>query len=87
MKWQRRRDLLEQEVNGEVVVIDVNSGRAYVLNESAAFLLNNLAEAATLDALVLQFCEEYEVEEAQAQNDATEALQKLQDLGLVLEVK
>jgi Coenzyme PQQ synthesis protein D (PqqD) len=57
-----------QVVGGEVIVLDVSTGRAIGLSEVGAFVWTNLDKLDT-EQMVEEMIKEFEVDEATARND------------------
>jgi hypothetical protein len=64
-------------------ILDFNG--MITLNETGAFLWKQLAEEKTSKQLVEDFIKEYDVDEAVAQRDIMEFIQKLKDADLIEE--
>lgn len=76
-------------VCGEHIIVaegieNIDFSRIISLNESAAFLWNNVMDKEfTVDTLTNLLLEEYEVDEATARKDAETLVQKWQEAGIV----
>ena len=74
---------LIQKVSGEMVILDMESGQYYTLNEVASDMLDHLQAGLNLDAVVVKICEKYEATTAEVTNDLNEMLITLLEKQLV----
>lgn len=74
---------LIQKVSGEMVILDMESGQYYTLNEVASDMLDHLQAGLKLDAVVAKICEKYEAVESEVKADLQEMLQQLLEKKLV----
>ena len=74
---------LIQKVSGEMVILDMESGQYYTLNEVASDMLDHLQAGLTLDAVVEQICAKYEAAESEVKADLEEMLAHLLEKQLV----
>ncbi|MBE0592473.1 MAG: HPr-rel-A system PqqD family peptide chaperone [Gemmatimonadales bacterium] len=72
-------DFLEDEI----VVLDVQEGAYYVLNEVGARIWAMIQEPRTVDEIIRALLEEYDVEETQGVHEVVRLLQDLANRGLV----
>lgn len=75
--------LASADLDGEVVLLDVSSGRYFGLNGVAARIFNLVVEPRTLDQVVDVLASEYEADRAQLHADADAFLGELVKRGLV----
>ncbi|MCX7714372.1 MAG: PqqD family protein [Clostridia bacterium] len=54
------------------------------INETGAFLWNNLLEDTTFDELIQKLCGEYDVDKQTASRDVKEFIQSLESAGLLI---
>ena len=66
---------------------DFGNSNVYVLNESGAFLWENLAEKKSRAQLINLLVEKYDIERAQAESDVNQFLDKCISEGFVSEYK
>ena len=79
----RADDLSIAELDGEMVVLDVQSGQYYGLNEVGARILQLTDKQITLQHVVDQLLEEYEVSTEKLRADVIRFVRKMGTLGLV----
>ena len=79
----RRASLLEAEVDGEVVALDVDSGRCYGFNATATEVWKHIAEPMRLSALRDALTDRYEVDAETCELQLRELLAELERDGLV----
>lgn len=75
--------LASADLDGEVVLLDVSSGRYFGLNGVAARIFNLVTEPRTLAQVVDVLVAEYEADRALLHADATAFLDELVQRGLV----
>ena len=76
-------DQIAAEADGEVLMMHVESGNYFGLNEVASFIWNQLDTPRTIAELCAATQAEFEVDEARCAADALAFLQGLIDDGLV----
>lgn len=72
-----------QNVDGEMVLLDMNSENYFGLDGVATDIWQLLSEGKTLEEMYSALIEMYEVEEVQLKEDLEAFIQKLLDDGLV----
>lgn len=82
-RFQRDPRLPFQEVEGEAVIVVPGRRELHQLDEVGTFLWNALKEPRTLEDLVGEVCEGFEVEAGVAERDIREFLEKLEGKGLL----
>lgn len=81
--YQASDKYLYSEIDSEAVILDVNSGTYFGLNEVSNFIWQLLQTPSSQQQLVAGILAEYEVTEAEAVRDITSLLQEMSDAGLV----
>lgn len=71
------------EADGEVLMMHIESGNYFGLNEVASFIWNQLEEPRRIDAICAAVLSEFDVDEARCQTDALAFLQGMIDDELV----
>ena len=66
-----------KEVDDQIVLIHLDSGFYYSLNETASFILQLIQQEKDKDEIVASLCDEYDVSEGQARQDLDECLESL----------
>ena len=79
-------DQVSSDLAGEAVILNLNSGVYFGLNEVGARIWNLLQEQTTANDIQSVLLEEYEVEPEQLHSDTLALVQELASVGLV-EVK
>lgn len=74
---------LYSEIDSEAVILDVNSGTYFGLNEVSNRIWQLLQTPTALDNLVAQIMEEYEVAPEQATADVQNLLDNMLNAGLI----
>ncbi len=70
-------DIILAEVEGEGMIIDVEKGTSYFLNETALFLFKMMKEGNSVDEIKEAMLKEYDVDEADVEKDIREFIGKL----------
>lgn len=84
-KIARNPDVVIGDVgDGESVLLDVESGRYFGLNRTAAAIWELLDEAKTLDELVAALCATHDVSPEDCRRDVEELLALLRERGIVV---
>lgn len=76
---------MARTVGNEVVLLDVESGRYFGLNDVGAAVWNHLADDCSLSDLVEAVVAAFDVEDDQAASDVNALMRDLIDAGLVTE--
>ncbi len=74
---------LFRELDGETVLVDIDSGTYFGLDEVGTFIWNLIDEGVAPDAIPARITEAFEVEEDVARRDLEAFLQELLGKGLV----
>ena len=78
---------LVQKVSEEMVILDVNNGQYYTLNEVAADMVELLKSGNSVSNVVNAICAQYDAQESEVKTDLHELLVTLLDKKLVYPVK
>lgn len=76
-------DVLMQELEDEIVLLDLQGGQYFGLDEVGAVVWKSLSEDGDVEAAIRAVQAEYEVEEATVRGDVHELVQQLLDANLV----
>ena len=76
-------EVLSQEVNGETVLLDLNSESYFGLDEVGTRVWQLLQEQGDIQKVYDTMLEEYDVDGAQLEKDLNELIGKLVEAGLV----
>ena len=76
-------DVLHQELEGEMVLLDLNSERYFGLDESGTRIWSLLIEVARPEAVVERMKDEFEVDEQTLRTDVADLLTRLLNRGLI----
>jgi hypothetical protein len=85
MYYTRRPDLKVQEVEGEVLVLDDQSGFIHQLNHAASFIWRQCNGETSVKDIARKLAREFELEDSVALKDVSEAIEKLLDLKLLVQ--
>ena len=84
MRLKAAPQVVFQEVEGELVLLDLDAERYYVLDDVGARCWNLLAEHGDMEQVVSSMLSEYDVDEATLRSDLGELLARLRSAGLVV---
>ena len=79
----RNDSLLTAPVGADTAMLDMDSGKYFVLQEVATFIWERLAQPSTAEELCSQLRERYDVSAERCQADVLAFLQKAHDKGLL----
>lgn len=79
----RTAELIETEIDGDMVALDVERGTCFGFNATASRVWALLAQPMPVSALVTQLGEEFAVDPAECETDVAMLLETLQGQGLV----
>ena len=82
-RWKKSSDIIEREIDGEAVLLDLKSGVYYSLNRIGTEIWEMLSAGASEDQLVETLISTYEVSAEQAKCDLEELLTDLSEEGLI----
>lgn len=74
---------LIREIEGESVLLDLNTETYFSLDDVGSDVLNAVIDAADMDAALAVLLETYDVEKPVLYNDVVKLLQELKDAGLI----
>ena len=75
--------LASADLDGEAVLLDIDAGTYYGLNEVGARIMKLVKEPKSVDYLIDTMLQEYEVEAKQLERDLTAFLQEMADRQLI----
>ena len=78
MRYQPADDVVAPEVEGELVLLHLGSGRYFGLNEIGGRIWNLVAERRTTDEIVALLLQEYDVEEPRLRDAVGDLLRELE---------
>jgi hypothetical protein len=81
----RRDRVIAQQVEGQSVLLDVDSGEYFALNEVGGLLWELCDGSHSVASMVDVICEQYDAESSVVLTDATELLENLSGAGLIAE--
>lgn len=80
---KRSGELLETEVDGELVALDVERGKCYGLNAIGTEIWALLGEETSVAAIRDTLVQRYDIDEATCEQEVTNLLNDLQSAGLI----
>ena len=82
--FERNPDLVATEMNGETLMLDVESGKYFSLNGLGGYIWRIIAKPADIETIVTAVLEDFDGgEKPQVEQDVEKFLTNLVDYGLV----
>ncbi|MBN2682139.1 MAG: lasso peptide biosynthesis PqqD family chaperone [Bacteroidales bacterium] len=81
---KRTPEMVFSKLDGEVVMMSVENGEYYGLNEIGSAIWERISDEIKVDDLVVQLMEEYDVERAECEADTIEFLEEMAEKKLVV---
>lgn len=81
---QRKRELLFNEIDGEVVMLSIENSEYYGMDKVGSRIWELLEQPYSFRGLITKLIEEYEVSEEQCNKDTLAFIKKLTDKKLVI---
>ena len=82
--YGRRDRVMAQQVEGDSVLLDIDSGEYFSLNEVGGFVWGKCDDSTSVSAIADAICTEFDVDRATALGDVIELLDELAQAGLVV---
>lgn len=86
MRYAASADVLAAHLDGEAVLLHMESKDYFRLNDTAAWVWKGLERGLDVDAIVASLTERYEVAPQSARGEVEALLQELEERALVLRV-
>ena len=74
---------MEREVDGEILLLDIESDQIHQLNRTASFIWRKCDELGSVDRIATVLATEFDVEEHAAIKDVSDTVDRLRALKLV----
>lgn len=81
---KRRTEFEERTVEGEMVVVDPESEKIHQLNETASFIWQRCDGDHDRQQIAEELATAFEVDAETAEQDVAQALEKLEEIGLLV---
>ncbi|MBN2682314.1 MAG: lasso peptide biosynthesis PqqD family chaperone [Bacteroidales bacterium] len=81
---KRTPEMVYSKLDGEVVMMSVENGEYYGLNEIASAIWERISEEIKVDDLIIQLMEEYDVERDECETDTLDFLEEMVEKKLVV---
>lgn len=82
-KYQQKPDLIAADMNGETVMLSVSTGKYFGLKGSAQLIWETLAEPVSIEEIVKEIQQKFDVDEHTSQKDCELFLNELIDKDLI----
>jgi len=87
MKYQRNSKTISGRLHDEMVMMDIDQGKYFSLNNSATAIWEHLEKPLTVEELCGILTGEFEIDSAQCCKEVSEYLDEMVKIGLVHEIK
>ena len=74
-----------QEMEGRALVITPQKSAVHELNDTATFVWKKIDGQTTARAIIVDLCEDFDVNPEEAQNDVLPLIREMKEKGLLLE--
>ena len=74
-----------QEMEGRALVITPQKSAVHELNDTATFVWKKIDGQTTARAIIVDLCEDFDVNPEEAQNDVLPLIREMKEKGLILE--
>lgn len=74
-----------QEMEGRALVITPQKSAVHELNDTATFVWKKINGQTTARAIIVDLCEDFDVNPEEAQNDVLPLIREMKEKGLILE--
>lgn len=79
----RHSDISYQEIDGQLVILDLQSSKYLLINGSGAFLASLMATEQTVDTLSAALVDHYDIDAGQAHDDVMAFTRELEERHLL----
>lgn len=86
MKYQISPEVLFSKIDDEVIIMSIEADSYFGLEPVGSRIWELLEQPATMDELVSQLVQEYDVNEAECRQDAQDFVTEMVARGLILEL-
>lgn len=86
IKYQRNSKTISGRLHDEMVMMDIDQGKYFSLNQSATAIWEHLEKPLTVEELCGILTGEFEIDQAQCRKDVREYLDEMVKIGLIYEV-
>ena len=80
---QHRSDVKIHDLQGELVILDLDARQVHQLNPTARHIWNQCNGEQSIADIVEQLCESFDVDRVTAEKDVTALVRKLKEAGLL----
>ena len=83
MVVEKSDNLIFREIDGEVVIIANDGSHIHMLNETATLIWNCSERKTSVRQIIMEMCEQYDVDEDSASRDVLETIKSLSEKNLI----
>ncbi|NBC83042.1 MAG: lasso peptide biosynthesis PqqD family chaperone [Bacteroidetes bacterium] len=80
---KRKTDVISSQIDGEAVMMSLKNGEYYGLNETGSYIWDELVNESSVNKLVAQLTQQYEVDENTCLDEVTRLVYDLQKKDLI----
>ncbi len=83
MKYKIQKGLIVEKLDNDLVIFDADQSVLYTLNETAAYIFQQLKKGNEKEAIIEGLLKKYDVKKARAEKDFDELVEKLKEKGIL----
>ena len=84
MEYSLSKEFVWKEVGDRVVVLNLDSGRYYLLNSSGSLIWRELMEGLSPDQIIGGVCNMFDVDKKTAENDTAEMIRRFLSKNMIV---
>ncbi len=83
VRYQKRKEHIASKIQDETVMVDIDSGNYFALNEVASSIWDLLDQPRSTDEVCSELMQEYEIDEENCRKQTEEFIKELLKLKLI----
>lgn len=83
MRYKIQKGLIVEKLDNDLAIFDVNQSILYTLNETAAYIFQQLKKGKEKEEIIEGLLKKYAVKKERAQKDFDQLIEKLKEKGIV----
>jgi hypothetical protein len=86
IKYIQNKKVIQSKIGEEVVMLDMDSGFYFGLNSVASIIWGKLESAISLEEIIIELLEEYNIDQQTCENDTRAFLDQLLEKNIIKQV-
>ncbi len=87
LSFRCKKRIISRIINNELLIIDLDSGKQFSLNQSGTSIWKSIATGKNLDSCILKLAQKYHVSPEKIKKDASLLIKDLSRKGLIYRTK